>query len=167
ATQTIPIVFIQVGDPVAQGLVTSITRPGGNATGFMNYEPTMGQKWLGFLKEIAPAIKHATVIATPNARPYTRMATGREPSGPPFNVTIARGFATSAEEVSAAIDAAAREPGGALIIQADAFLGVHRQRIVELAAKHRLPAMYPYRLFTSIGGLIAYGTNASGAFAEA
>jgi putative tryptophan/tyrosine transport system substrate-binding protein len=160
-TRTIPIVFVGVSDPVGSGLVASIPRPGGNTTGFTNFEPSLTGKWLELLKEIAPGIVRAAVLFNPKTAPG-----GGSFFIGPFE-RLARSFAvepiaapvTDAAEIESALAAIWREPGGALIVMPDAFTTVHRKAIIAVAAQHRFPAIYPYRYEVADGGLMSYGVD--------
>jgi len=160
-TPTIPIVFVGVSDPMGSGFVSSIARPGGNITGFTDFEPSMMGKWLQTLKEIASRTVRVAVIFNPKTAPgggafflgpFEPMARSFavEPIAAPINDE------TEFETVLAAIG---REPGGGLIVMPDAFLTVHRRLIIGLAARHRIPAIYPYRYQAMEGGLMSYGID--------
>jgi putative ABC transport system substrate-binding protein len=160
-TRTIPIVFVGVSDPVGSGLVASIARPGGNATGFTNFEPSLTGKWLELLKEIAPGTVRVAVIFNPKTAP----AGGAFFLGP-FE-QAARSFAIEPiaapvaddAQIESTLAAIWREVGGALIVMPDAFTTVHRKLIIALAAQHRFPAIYPYRYEVVDGGLMSYGVD--------
>jgi putative tryptophan/tyrosine transport system substrate-binding protein len=160
-TRTVPIVFVGVSDPVGSHFVASIARPGGSATGFTNFAPSMVGKWLEMLKLIAPGIARAAVIFNANTAPG-RGSFFLEP----FEA-VTRSFAvepiaagvSNAEEISRAVAMMAREPGGSLIIMPDAFTTVHRQLIILLSARYALPAAYPYRYQAIEGGLLSYGVD--------
>jgi len=165
ATSTIPIVFVAVADPVAQGFVQSLARPGGNVTGFGAEEPTMGAKWVQLLSEIAPRLKSITVIFNPDSAPFARM----------FLPTMEAVRATSAFELivstirdeielDRAIAAAGRQQSGGLIALPDSFLSARHEMIVALTAKQHLPAIYSVSEFTRSGGLIAYGIERADLF---
>jgi putative ABC transport system substrate-binding protein len=162
-----PIVFIAVSEPVAQGLVASLAHPGGNITGFSNLEPTVGAKWLDLLKQVAPQV--------------TRIAFIYNPVNPGAKVTL-QSTQSAAKQVSfdvmdvpvrdiagieAAIAGLAREPGGALLMPPDPFTVGHRKRIVELAARDRLPLVAAVRSFADEGGLLAYGVHIPELFRQA
>jgi putative ABC transport system substrate-binding protein len=159
ATTTIPIVFVLVSDPVGQGFVESLARPGANVTGFTNFEFSMIGKWVELLKEIAPATKRIGVIFNPETAPYTQRYQH------PFD-DAARAFATETViapvrnegEIDSAIAALAQSDGG-IIVMSDPFTAVHRKIIVSLATRYRVPVVYPYRFFTAEGGLVSYGAD--------
>jgi ABC-type uncharacterized transport system substrate-binding protein len=154
-TRAIPIVFVNVSDPVGTGLVASLARPGGNTTGFTNFEYATGGKWLEILREIAPAVTRVAVIANPknpNTALYLRTI---EPAAPRLHFALSVAGVSDAEGIEQAIAAAAREPDSGLLIMPDPLTIVHRELIVAAAARHRLPAAYPYSYFVAIGGLFA------------
>ena len=160
-TRNIPIVFVGVSDPLGSGFVASIARPGGNATGFTNFEPSLTGKWLELLKEIAPGIERAAVIFNPKTAP----GEGSFFLGPfeslarSLKVEPMAARVSDPAEIESAVTAIGREPGGGLIVMPDAFTTVHRQLIILLAARYALPAIYPYRYQAVDGGLLSYGVD--------
>src|SRR5437667_1644173 len=146
-TRTIPIVFVGVSDPVGSGLVASIARPGGNTTGFTNFEPSLTGKWLELLKEIAPGTVRVAVIFNPKTAPGggSFFLGPFEPVARSFAVEPIAAPVTDAAQIESALAAIWREPGGGLIVMPDAFTTVQRKAIIALAAQHRFPAIYPYR----------------------
>ena len=160
-TRTIPVVFVGVSDPLGSGFVAGIARPGGNATGFTNFEPSLIGKWLELLKKIAPGIARAAVIFNPKTAP----GEGSFFMGPFDSIARSLGVEPIAArvsdpaEIASAVTAIGREPGGSLIVMPDAFTTVHRQLIILLAARHALPAIYPYRYQAVDGGLLSYGVD--------
>jgi putative ABC transport system substrate-binding protein len=159
ATSTIPIVFAQVLDPVASGVVTNLARPSGNATGFTNFEVSMGSKWLELLKEVSPRITRVALIFNPRTAPFAGMLRSIEASAPSFAIDITTRGVSDASELEPAIVAAGREPGTALIVFPDIFTGAHHDQIVALAEQYKLPAIYPFRFFSAGGGLMSYGID--------
>ena len=160
ATATIPVVFVAVADPVGQGFVPSLSRPGGNITGFSVEEASMGGKWLEVLKQSAPRLTRIAIIYNPGTAPYAPMFfPAMQAAAPKMAVVLSISPVHSAADIEPVIAAAGREPGGGLIVLPDSFLFGQRQRIVALAAEHRLPAVYPIGAFVSDGGLIAYGID--------
>ena len=159
-TRTIPIVFVIVADPVGSGFVESLPHPGGNATGFTIMEPTVVGKWVELLKEIAPPVDRAAFLFNPATSPYADIYLN------PFKAA-AVSFALEAiaapvhdkSELESVIAAHARQPNGGLIVMPDGFLNVHRAEIVSLAARYRVPAVYPWRFFAEVGGLLSYGSE--------
>jgi putative ABC transport system substrate-binding protein len=159
-TRTIPIVFTQVTDPVAQGLVESLDRPGGSITGFTVLEPEIGGKLVQVLKEIAPQTVRAAVIFNPDTAPYYKLYMGAsEAAVASLAMKVFEAPAHNRAEIEAAVSALAREPGGGVIAMSDGFTVVHRDLIIALAARYRLPTAYPYRFFVAEGGLVSYGVD--------
>jgi putative ABC transport system substrate-binding protein len=159
-TRTIPIVFCVISDPYGGGLIENIAHPGGNITGFTNLELTMGTKWAEMLIEIAPQIRRIAVLCDPETTPTAA------PFAPPIEAAAQR-FAASAflapvhapSEIEPVVMELKRETGGGLITPPDLFAWIHRKLIAELAARYRIPAVYPYRAFVDAGGLMSYGTD--------
>ena len=159
-TRTIPIIFANIADPVGSGFVASFNRPSGNVTGFLNMEPTMAGKWLELLKEIAPRLNRVAFLFNPATATYAEIYLN------PFKAAAAS-FAVEAitapvhdtSELEFVVAAVAREPNGGFITIPDSFLLAHRAEITSLAARYRLPAVYPYRLFAEVGGLLSYGND--------
>ena len=167
-TRTISIVFAVVSDPVGSGFVASFPRPGGSVTGFTNIEPTMAGKWLELLKEIAPRVKRVVLLFNPATAPYAEYYLN------PFKAAAAS-FAVEAiaapvhntSELESVIATLARAPNGGLVVMTDSFLVAHRAEITSLAARKRLPAVYPFRSFTEVGGLLSYGNDLTDNFRRA
>src|SRR4051812_30477441 len=161
ATRTIPIVFVQIVDPVGQGFVQSLACPGGNITGFTHFEPEMGGKWLEILKEVAPQVRRVAMLYNPRSaaegagsgiylRSFERIASAlavHPVALPVRDVT----------EMERSLAGFAAEPNGGLLTPPDIFNTTHREDIIALSARHRLPAIYPYRFYVASGGLISYG----------
>jgi putative tryptophan/tyrosine transport system substrate-binding protein len=160
-TKTIPIVFVSVTDPVSNGFVTELARPGGNITGFTNFEATMGGKWIELLKKIAPASSRAGVIFNPETAPGggSFFLKSVAASAPALRVEILPFPVRSDDEIERAITRLGREPGGGLIVMLDIFAAVHRPAIIAQAATHRVPAVFPWRFGATDGGLVAYGVD--------
>ena len=166
--RTLPIVFVQVTDPVGQGLVPNLARPGGNLTGFTNFEFSIGTKWLETLKEIAPRVTRVALVFNPDTAPFAGLF--RQPveaAAPSFGVTPSLAAGRDAAGIERAIDAFAREPNGGLMVLPDVSTTNHRELIIALAARHRLPAVYPYRYFAASGGLLSYGSDVADVFRRA
>jgi putative ABC transport system substrate-binding protein len=159
-SRTLPLVFVQVIDPVGSGLVASLARPGGNATGFTSFEYAVSAKWLELLKEIAPGVSRVAVLRTSNAAAGIGQFAAVQTVAP-LGTELSVIGTHDAAEVERGIAAFAREPNGGLIVTASAFGANHPQLIAALATKHRLPAVYPSRYYVTSGGLICYGPNES------
>jgi putative ABC transport system substrate-binding protein len=159
ATRTIPVVFAQVADPAGQGFVASLARPGGNITGFATTEPAIAVKWLELLKEIAPSVTRVAVIHDPTNPDWVGYLRVIEAAAPSFAVQLTTVLVRNAQDIERAIDAMAREPNGGLIVVASAFITGHRELIISLAARHRMPAVYQFRFFVTSGGLASYGID--------
>jgi putative ABC transport system substrate-binding protein len=159
ATRTVPIVFVNVIDPVGGGFVESLARPGGNATGFANFEYGISGKWLELLKEIAPSVTRAAVLRDPSRASGSGQLGALQSAAPPFGVELSPVGLRDAGEIERAITAFARGSNGSLIVTSGTSSIVHRKLIITLAARHRLPAVYPYRFYVSEGGLISYGPD--------
>ena len=160
-TRTIPIVFLSVSDPVGDGFVASLARPGGNVTGFTAVEASLGGKWLELLREIAPRVSRIAVIFDPKRAPgggsyYLRSVEGAAKS---IGMKLIATPVHDAAEIERAIDAIAREPNSGLVVLPDITTVTHRELIVSMAARHRLPAVYGFSVFAAIGGLISYGVD--------
>jgi len=161
-THTIPILFVQVVDPIGTRFVNSLARPGGNITGITNFEFTMGGKWLETLKEISPQVARVAVLYNPKTAPYAGLllksiaaaahSFAIEPTDTPVQ---------DAAEIEHSIDAFVQKPNGGLLVLPDASTLLHRDLIIARAAQHQLPAVYPFRYFTVSGGLVSYGTDAA------
>jgi putative tryptophan/tyrosine transport system substrate-binding protein len=158
ATRTIPMVFVTVADPVAQGLVASLAHPGGNATGFTNFEFSLGPKWLETLKELAPHIKRVGLLLNPANPTIPLFLEPIRSSAISFEVEPVMAPARSRDEIESAMMKVAG-PGGGLIVLPDNLTVANRNDIAELAEKHQLPAIYPFREFVQTGGLISLGID--------
>jgi putative ABC transport system substrate-binding protein len=159
-TRSIPIIFGAVSDPVGSYLVASFARPGGNVTGFTNIEPAMAGKWMQLLKEIAPQVNRVVLLFNPVTAPYSEYYLD------PFKAAAASSAVEAivapvhdASELESSITALARERNGGLILMVDTFINNHRGQIISLAARYGLPAIYPFRFFTQMGGLLSYGSD--------
>jgi putative ABC transport system substrate-binding protein len=158
-TQTIPIVFVALGDPVATGVVASLARPGGNATGFMNPQPSISGKWLELLKEIAPLVNRVTVLVNAGNIANASRLRAIQQSAPSMGVEVSSIDIRDAGDIQRALESVAREPNGGLIVTPGAPISDHRKVIFALANTNRLPAVYPYRYYAAEGGLMSYGSE--------
>ena len=154
----VPIVFSQVANPVGAGFAASFARPGGNITGFTNFEPSMGGKWLELLKELAPHVARTTAIFNPKTH-SGQYWQSIEAAVPSLAVTFTRSPVGDATEIERAVEAFARDPNGGLLVMSDAFTLTHRELIVALAERRRLPSIYAFRVFPASGGLLSYGVD--------
>jgi putative ABC transport system substrate-binding protein len=159
-TRTIPIVFAIVADPIGSGFVASFARPGGNITGFIFTEPTMVGKWLELLKEIAPRVTRVAMLFNPASATYAEYWLNPfKAAAPSFAVEPIPAPVHDISEVESVIGAQAREPNTGLIAMPDSFADAHRVEITALAARYRVPAVYPFRFFAEAGGLLSYGLD--------
>jgi putative ABC transport system substrate-binding protein len=158
-TRAVPIVFTQLADPVGDGFVASLARPGGNITGFMLYEFGIGVKWLELLKQIAPSVARVSVIYDPGASSSDGYLSTIEAAAPSLGVRLSRSAVRNAAEIETAVSELAAEPNGGLIVLPGAASVIHRELIVALEARHRLPAVHAYRYFVTLGGLASYGVD--------
>jgi putative tryptophan/tyrosine transport system substrate-binding protein len=159
ATRTVPIVFAIVPDPVGSGFVESLARPGGNATGFVQFEYSLSGKWLELLKQIAPGVTRAAVLWDPAITAAIGQFAVIQSVAPSLGVEVRPVNVRDAPEMERAVAAFARSSNGGLIVTASARALVHRDLIVTLAARHKLPAVYYTRFFAAAGGLISYGAD--------
>ena len=158
-TRTVPIVFVEVTDPVNRGLVTSLARPGGNATGFTQFEFSIAGKWLELLKQIAPNVTRVAVIRDPGQFSGIGEVAAIQAMAPSLGVEVSHVDARDVSDIDRAITLIARNSNGGLIVTASASAVRHRELIITLAAQHRLPAVYYFRYFVTGGGLISYGPD--------
>jgi putative ABC transport system substrate-binding protein len=166
-TRTIPIVFVNVVDPVGAGFVQSMARPGGNATGFIPFEYGIGGKWLERLKQIAPGVKRVAVLQNPLAASRSGQLGAIEVLAPSFGVELSAFTVRDTGEIERTLAAFARAPNGGLIVVGALSLESNHDLIVALAAQHRVPAVYPYRSYVAAGGLMSYGTDLVAQFRRA
>jgi putative ABC transport system substrate-binding protein len=159
ATRTVPVVFVAVVDPVGASFVDSLARPGGNATGFTNFEYSMGAKWLELLKEVAPAVTRAAVIRDPDLSLGAGQFAAVQTAAPSLSIEAKPVNVADPGEIERVIAAFAGSGNGGLIVTASGLAALHRNVLVTLAARHRLPAVYFERYFVTAGGLISYGTS--------
>jgi putative ABC transport system substrate-binding protein len=160
ASRTVPIVFVLVPDPVGAGFVASLAHPGGNATGFMNFEFGMSGKWPELLKQIVPSVTRMAVLRDPSAGASMAQLGAIHAVAPSLRVEASPIDLRGAGEIERAITEFARTPHGGLIVLPSGLSFIHRELIIGLAARHRLPAVYPFRFFVEDGGLVCYGPDA-------
>jgi putative tryptophan/tyrosine transport system substrate-binding protein len=159
-TRTIPIIFAIVADPVGSGFVASLARPGGNATGFVVTEGSLGGKWLQLLKEIAPRVTRIAALFNPAMAPFAEYwLSPFEAAAPSFAVEAIRAPIQDTSELESVIAAQGREPNSGLFVLPDNFMLRHREEITLMASRYRLPAVYPFREFVQLGGLLSYGID--------
>jgi putative ABC transport system substrate-binding protein len=159
ATQTLPLIFVQVSDPVGGRFVTTVAHPGGNITGFSDYEFAFALKWLELLKQFAPKVTHVAVVhdpANPSSLGFVRQLAA---SGSSFEVQVTSSPIRDAADVERSINAFEGTTNGGLIVLAGSVTQLLRDQIISLAARHRLPGVYPYRAFALSGGLVSYGVD--------
>jgi len=167
-TRTIPIVFTAVSDPVGSGFVKTLGHPGGNITGFINLESSLAEKWLQFLKEIAPRVARVAVMFNPRTAPYAEYyLQPLKAAAPKLGVKTFTAAVSSESDIEAAITALGREPGSGLIVMSDSFMFVHRKSIISLAARNNVPAIYYSDNMSAEGGLISYGVDFTDLFRRA
>ncbi len=159
ATRTVPVVFTVVADPVAAGFVASLARPGGNLTGFMNFEFAMGAKWLELLKEIAPGTTRAAVLRDAAASVGIGMFAAIQTAAPSLGMEVSPVSVRDVGEIERAVGTFAHSGNSGLVVTGSPLAVLHRDLIVTLAARHKLPAVYGNRLFVADGGLICYGPD--------
>jgi putative ABC transport system substrate-binding protein len=159
ATRTVPIVFVQLTDPVGGGFVESLSRPGGNTTGFTLFEYSSSGKWLELLKEIAPGVTRVAVLRDPTVASGAGQFAAIQSAAPSLGVEVRPVGVRDASEIERGVSSFARGGNGGLIATSGAFAFIHRKLIITLAARYRLPAVYPYRTSVTGGGLISYGND--------
>ena len=166
-TQTIPIVFLGVSDPIGSGFVAGLARPGGNLTGLMLYDVGIAGKWLAMLKEIAPSLERAALVANPKTTAYDYFVRNADTAAASLGVELAPTPIANAAEIEHSIESFARMPNGGLLLPTDGTTIVHRDLVIALAARYNLPAVYALRFFVTAGGLMSYGTDQGEMFQQA
>jgi putative tryptophan/tyrosine transport system substrate-binding protein len=159
ATRSVPVVFVQVGDPVGAGFVESLARPGGNATGFSTFEYGISAKWLELLKEVSPRMTRAAVLRDATIAAGAGQLGALQSVAPSLGVELRPVAVRDAGEIERTVTAFAREANSGLIVTAGAGVATNRELIIKLAARYRLPAVYPYRYYVASGGLMSYGPD--------
>src|SRR5215813_13451634 len=165
-TSVIPIIFAMVSDPVGSGLAASLLEPGRNATGFTNFEPSMGAKWIEFLREFSPRLARVAILFNPDTAPrrgsiFLRSA---ETAARTLTIEPIRATVSNTDQIEQAVATLSRNGGSGLIVMPDVFTTINRDLIIALAARHKVPAVYPYRFFAVSGGLISSGTDVAAVF---
>jgi putative ABC transport system substrate-binding protein len=156
----LPTVFVLVADPIRSGFVQNLAHPGGNVTGFTNFEASVGGKWLELLKEAAPSISHITVVFNPQTAPFAETYLhAAQAAAPTLGVTVAPAPSTSTAELESAVAAAAISPGGGILAIFDTFLAEHRDFLIAQVTRNRLPAIYGSQIFAPSGGLMSYASD--------
>jgi putative ABC transport system substrate-binding protein len=159
-TRTIPVVFVNVSDPIGSGIVPNLARPGGNITGFMLYEEGITGKWLGMLKEIAPPLARVALVANPESTPYDYFLRSAKTVAPLLGIeTVLATPVVSAADIERSIEFTARVPNSGVVVPPDSTTILHRDLVIALAARQRLPVVYAFRFFVTAGGLMSYGTD--------
>ncbi len=166
-SRTIPIVFVSVSDPIGSGFVASLARPGGNITGMLQFEAGITGKWLAMLKEIEPRLARAALVGNPNTTAFDYFLQAAEATASTLSIEIVPSRVETAADIERAIVALSRVPNSGLLLPPDTTTVVHRDLIIALAARHRLPSVYAIRLFVAAGGLMSYGINQLEMFRQA
>jgi putative tryptophan/tyrosine transport system substrate-binding protein len=156
-TQVLPIVFVNVSDPVGSGFIASLARPGGNMTGFLQYEASIATKWLDMLKKVAPRLTRAAFFGNPKTTPYDYFLRGAEAAARSLAVELLPSRVETAADIERVIETFSKLPNGGLLLPPDTTTVLHRDLIIALAARHRLPAVYAFGVFAVNGGLMSYG----------
>ena len=167
ATQTIPIVFAGLADPVGDGIVASLSKPGANITGFSSFDAALGGKWLQLLKEISPNLVRVAIVFNPDTAPHSLFLPELEVAARSAGLRLVRAAVRDTAAIEGAIVSLASEPDSGLIVMPDVFVARHRQLVITLAALHRLPTVYPLPFFAVDGGLMAYGSDFDDQFKRA
>jgi putative ABC transport system substrate-binding protein len=154
-----PLVFLIVSDPVAEGLVASLARPGGSATGFLLFEASIAGKWLAMLKEIEPRLARAALMGNPKVSAFDYWLRSAEALAPSLAVEIVPSRVEGADDIERVIDSLARLPNSGLVLPPDSTTPLYSDRVIRLAAQHRIPAVYSSRYWVTAGGLMSYDTN--------
>jgi putative ABC transport system substrate-binding protein len=166
-SRTVPIVFVNVSDPIGSGLIASLPQPGGNLTGVLQYEESVTGKWLGMLKEISPTLTRAALVASPKAAPYDYFLHAAVALAPSLAIEVVPIRLENAADIERAIASFANAPNGGLVLPPDATTTAHRDLVIALAARYRSPAVYSTRAFVEDGGLMSYGADQVEMFRQA
>ncbi len=164
---SIPIVFVVVSDPVGAGYVSNLSRPGANVTGFSTFEPAIAGKWLQLLMEVAPALKHVSMLLDPKFTAFNSLWKAIEEIAPQQGISAHPAYASSLPEIERALDVISKQDATGLIISPSPVNTVNRKRLISIANENRIPAIYPFRFYVRDGALMAYGFNATDQFRRA
>lgn len=164
---SVPVVFVQIDDPLGSGLVQSLAHPGGNYTGFSPFEFSMGSKMLGVLKDVAPQIANVAVLLNPDSKSHTGIWRNIEAAAPSINVHVTANYVRNLSDIERAINFQAKQSQPGLLVPSYTLANIHRRTIIELAAKNRIPAIYAFRHMVADGGLVSYGIDPIEQFGEA
>jgi len=163
-TRAIPIVFVNVSDPIGLGFIASLARPGGNFTGVLHLEASIVGKWLAMLKEIAPSLTRAALMGNPKTTSFDYFVQSAQATATSLAIELVPAHVDTSADIERSIEAFARVPDGGLVLPPDSTTIAHRDLVIALAARHRLPAVYPIQLFVAAGGLMSYGTDQNDMF---
>ena len=163
-SRTIPIVFVNVSDPIGSGFTASLARPGGNLTGVLHLEASIVGKWLAMLKEIAPRLTRAALLANRKTTPYDYFLRSAQAVTPSLAIELVPSHVETAADIERAVSSVARVPDSSLVLPPDVTTVTHRDLVIALAARYRLPAVYPLHAFVVAGGLMSYGTDQNDMF---
>jgi putative tryptophan/tyrosine transport system substrate-binding protein len=158
-SRVVPIVFTNVSDPIGSGFVANLARPGGNLTGVLQYEASVVGKWLAMLREIAPRLEHVAVVANPKTTPYDYFVRAAEAAASSLAIKVVSSPVATATDIERVIGSFAGAPNGGLLFPPDGTTVLHRDLLIALVARHKIPAVYAFDLFVAAGGLMSYGTN--------
>jgi putative ABC transport system substrate-binding protein len=158
-TRAIAIVFVEVSDPIGSGFIASLAHPGGNLTGIIQYEPGIAGKWLAMLKEIAPNLARVALLANPKGTAYEYFLRNATAAASSLGIEIISSSVDNVADIEQSISSLARQDNGGLLCPPETFITAHRDLVIALAAKHRLPAVYAWRYFVTDGGLMSYGID--------
>jgi len=163
-TRAIPIVFVNVSDPIGLGFIASLARPGGNFTSVLHLEASIVGKWLAMLKEIAPSLTRAALMGNPKTTSFDYFVQSAQATATSLAIELVPAHVDTSADIERSIEAFARVPDGGLVLPPDSTTIAHRDLVIALAARHRLPAVYPIQLFVAAGGLMSYGTDQNDMF---
>jgi putative ABC transport system substrate-binding protein len=164
---TVPVIFVVVSNPVGAGYVPNLSRPGGNVTGFSTFEPEIVGKWLQLLRQVAPDLKHVSMMLDPKFTAFNALWQTTESMAPQQGLVPHSAFASSLEEIERALAAIAKQDGPGLIVSPSPVNTVNRKRLISIANEMKIPAIYPFRFYVQDGALLAYGFNAADQFKRA